>query len=306
VVGRGFHAAAIMGQLRSGLRAYALDGMTPSSVLERLSRLLRQLEPERTATLLYLVLDPHGGSFTVSSAGHPPPLIAREDGDPTFIDLPGSAPLGAIRNARYADLDHALEPGDALVLYTDGLVERAGESLDVGLGRLRAAVTGGIGELERLGDSLVAALLPSGPAEDDAALLLARALPLSESVMVRFPADIESIPLMRRMLGRWLDEAGATRAEAEDVALAASEACANAIEHAYGLAPGILEVSASKSESGEAIVEVRDYGSWRAPRGQNRGRGLLLMEGLTDSVEVTQGDDGTTVLLVRRLGQEAA
>jgi serine phosphatase RsbU (regulator of sigma subunit)/anti-sigma regulatory factor (Ser/Thr protein kinase) len=308
VVGRGFHAAAIMGQLRSGLRAYALDGISPSTVLARLSRLLRQLEPDRTATLLYLVLDPHGGSFIVSSAGHPPPLIAHEDGDPVFMELPGSAPLGATRVASYEDVERALEPGAALVLYTDGLVERAGESLDTGLERLRAAVAGSAsgGEIERLGDSLVAALLPDGPTGDDAALLLARALPLSDSVMARFPADVESIPLMRRMLGRWLQEAGATTAEAEDVALAASEACANAIEHAYGPAAGVLEVSASKSDSGEAVVEVRDYGSWRPPRGENRGRGLMLMEGLTDSVEVTQGDDGTTVQLVRRLGEEAA
>ena len=63
VVGRGFHAAAVMGQLRSGLRAYALDGIAPSDVLERLSRLLRQLDPGRTATVLYTVLDPYAGSL---------------------------------------------------------------------------------------------------------------------------------------------------------------------------------------------------------------------------------------------------
>ena len=108
------------------------------------------------------------------------------------------------------------------------------------------------------------------------------------------------------MLGRWLDEAGATRAQAEDLALAASEACANAIEHAYGPAPGLLEVSASISAAGEAVVAIRDFGNWRAPRGENRGRGLMLMEGLTDSVEVVQRDEGTTVQLSRRLGAEAA
>ena len=111
---------------------------------------------------------------------------------------------------------------------------------------------------------------------------------------------------MRRLLGRWLHEAGATQAEAEDLALAASEACANAIEHAYGLAPGLLEVSALHSPGGDAMVAVRDFGSWRPPRGANRGRGLQLMEGLTDSVEVVRGDDGTTVQLSRRLGAEAA
>ena len=179
VVGRGFHAAAIMGQLRSGLRAYALDGMPPGAVLERLSRLLRQLEPGRTATVLYLVLDPHGGSLVASSAGHPPPLLAHEDGDPEFMELPGSAPLGATRHPTYEERERSLDPGAALLLYTDGLVERPGESLDAGLERMKAIVAEGDENLEKLGDGLVDALLPEGSAEDDAALLLARALPLS-------------------------------------------------------------------------------------------------------------------------------
>jgi anti-sigma regulatory factor (Ser/Thr protein kinase) len=148
--------------------------------------------------------------------------------------------------------------------------------------------------------------VPEGPTEDDAALLLARALPLGDSLLTRLPADVESIPLMRRVLRRWLHEAGATDAQAEDVSLATSEACANAIEHAYGPAHGILEVSATMSPGGDAVVAVRDYGSWRQPRGANRGRGLPLMEELTDSVEVVRRHDGTTVQLSRRLGAEAA
>jgi anti-sigma regulatory factor (Ser/Thr protein kinase)/putative methionine-R-sulfoxide reductase with GAF domain len=305
VVGRGFYAAAVMGQLRSGLRAYALDGIAPTEVLERLSRLLRQLEPGSTATALYLVLDPYAGSLVVSSAGHPPPLVASDDG-PAFVDLPGSAPLGATRHPTYEQREHPIEPGCALVLYTDGLVERAGESLDAGLERLTMVVRDGGADLERLGDRLVDELLPEGASEDDAALLLARSLPLSDSLLTRLPADVESIPLIRRLLGRWLHEAGATQAQADDVSLATSEACANAIEHAYGPEPGILEVSASVSPGGDALVAVRDYGSWRQPRGANRGRGLLLMKGLTDSVDVVRGEDGTTVQLLRRLGAEAA
>ena len=241
-----------------------------------------------------------------SSAGHPPPLVAGDHGATAFVELPGSAPLGATRYPTYEEREHTIEPGSALVLYTDGLVERAGESLDAGLERLRMVVKRGPENLEQLGDSLVHRLLPDGPTEDDAALLLARSLPLTDSLVTRLPADVDSIPLLRRLLGRWLEEAGATQAQSEDLSLATSEACANAIEHAYGPAPGVLEVSASKSPSGEAMVAVRDYGSWRPPRGANRGRGLMLMEGLTDSVEVVRGDDGTTVQLSRRLGEEAA
>jgi anti-sigma regulatory factor (Ser/Thr protein kinase) len=306
VVGRGFHAAALMGQLRSGLRAYALDGIAPSDVLERLSRLLRQLDPGRTATVLYTVLDPYSGSLEVSSAGHPPPLVMDDEGEPTFLELPGSAPLGATRYPIYEEREHHIGSGSALVLYTDGLVERAGESLDAGLERLRGVVRTGPDDLEHLGDLLVDELLPDGPSEDDAALLLGRALPLADSLVTQLPADVDSIPLMRRLLGRWLSQAGATQADVEDLSLATSEACANAIEHAYGPAPGILELSATREASGVALVAIRDYGSWRPPRGRNRGRGLELMEGLTDSVEVVRSDDGTTVQLTRRLGSTEA
>ncbi len=306
VVGRGFHAAAIMGQLRSGLRAYALDGMAPRAVLERLSNLLRQLEPGRTATLVYIVLDPHGGGLSIAAAGHPPPLVKPIDGEPRFVELPGSVPLGATRHARYDEHELDLEPGAAIVLYTDGLVERAGESLDDGLERLVATVRQDYDQLEHLGDALVAALLPGGTGDDDAALLMARAQPLEDALVARFPAEIESIPVMRRLLTRWLDEAGATAADRDDLALASAEAAANAIEHAYGLAPGVVELRAWTAEDGRAKVAIRDFGNWRAPRGTHRGRGLPLMEGLADDVEVVRSDEGTTIELSRRLGAEVA
>jgi serine phosphatase RsbU (regulator of sigma subunit)/anti-sigma regulatory factor (Ser/Thr protein kinase) len=306
VVGHGFHAAAIMGQLRSGLRAYALDGMRPGEVLERLNRLLRQLEPGRTSTLVYLVLDAHGGLLTVASAGHPPPLVHPVGGEACYLELPSSVPLGAARHVLYDDQESELTPGSTLLLYTDGLVEQPGESLDAGLERLRTAVEAGGEDLEKLSDSIVDALLPGGTAGDDAALVAVRALPLSDELVAQFPAEVESIPVMRRLLGRWLDEAGATVAEIDDLSLACAEAAANAIEHAYGLAPGVVEVRGSTSNSGVVTLAVRDFGRWRPARGTHRGRGLLLMEGLTDDVEVTHGDEGTTVELSRRIGAEAA
>ena len=306
VVGRGFHAAAIMGQLRSGLRAYALDGMSPGEVLERLSRLLRQIEPGRTATLVYLVFDPHGGYLTVAAAGHPPPLIQPTEGEPWFLELPGSVPLGAARHVHYDEQEVDLDPGAAIVLYTDGLVERPGESLDAGLERLAATVRRDYDDLEHLGDALVDVLLPEGPGSDDAALLVARALPLEEALVARFPAEVESIPVMRRLLRRWLDEAGATRADVDDLALASAEAAANAIEHAYGLAPGVVELRAWTANKDHVKVAIRDFGNWRAPRGMHRGRGLQLMEGLTDDVEVVRSDEGTTIELSRRLRVSAA
>jgi anti-sigma regulatory factor (Ser/Thr protein kinase) len=192
------------------------------------------------------------------------------------------------------------------VLYTDGFVERRGEPLEAGLERLAATVAEGHAQLEHLGDALVDVLLPEGSGIDDAALLMARATPLADPLVARFPAEIESIPVLRRLLARWLDEAGATRADVDDLTLASAEAAANAIEHAYGLEPGVVELRARTEKGDNVTLSIRDFGSWRSPRGVHRGRGLQLMEGLTDGVEVVRSDEGTTIELSRQLGAEAA
>jgi serine phosphatase RsbU (regulator of sigma subunit)/anti-sigma regulatory factor (Ser/Thr protein kinase) len=301
VAGRGFNAAAIMGQLRSGLRAYALDEASPGDAVGRLSRLLRQLDPGRNATLLYAVLDPQEGSLEVAGAAHPPPLVVGRNGACSFVDLPGSVPLGAVANARYEDVEARLEPGSTLVLYTDGVIERPGERLDVGLDRL-ASVAGGAGtDPGRLCEAIISSLLAMGATRDDAALLTVASLELGETLRLRVAAEVESLPPLRRVLGRWLGEAGAGPAELEDISLACSEACANAIEHAYGPGPASIEVTSELSPDGEAVISVRDFGRWRPPRGEHRGRGMRLMEGLMDIVRVDPGDGGTTVTLRRRL-----
>ena len=86
-----------MGQLRSGLRACAMGGARRRAVAERLSHLLRQLEPARNATLLYLALDPQEGRIQMTSAGHPPPLVVDADGTRRYLELPTGVPLGAVR-----------------------------------------------------------------------------------------------------------------------------------------------------------------------------------------------------------------
>jgi anti-sigma regulatory factor (Ser/Thr protein kinase)/putative methionine-R-sulfoxide reductase with GAF domain len=306
VSGRGFHAAALMGQLRSGLRACAMDELSPARVAERVSRLLRQLEPSRTATLLYLVLDPAAGSITAMSAGHPPPLAIHGDGRCEYVLTATGVPLGAVRQPRYTDVEAQLEPGATLLLYTDGLVEKPGEPLDVGFVRLleaAAAVPPGATSVCQL---VVETMLPGGALRDDAALLTVRADPLTNPLQLTFPARMDAIPVLRRVLGRWLGAAGASRRDIEDISLACSEACANSIEHAYAPGPATLELSASVSADGQAEVSVRDFGRWRDARGTHRGRGTVLMRGLMDVVEIDPGDGGTTVRLVRRLERDAA
>jgi anti-sigma regulatory factor (Ser/Thr protein kinase) len=282
-----------------------MDRSSPSDVVERLSQLLRQLEPGRNATLVYLLLDPQEGTLLLAGAGHPPPLVSDGQGGCGFIEMPGSVPLGAVRFAHYEDVEARLEPGASLVLYTDGVVERHGVSLDVGLERLREAVCRTDCEPVAMCDTIIRDVLPGGATHDDAALLVGRALPLADPLELRLPADVDTIPSLRRVLGRWLREADASSSEIEEVTLACSEACANAIEHAYAPGPAALEVTASVSQAGEAVICVRDFGSWRPARGAHRGRGMVLMNGLMDSVDVDSGNGGTTVRLARRLEARA-
>jgi anti-sigma regulatory factor (Ser/Thr protein kinase) len=145
-------------------------------------------------------------------------------------------------------------------------------------------------------------LVTEGP-DDDIAFIAARVPPLDDQLSTRWDARPGSLAPIRHLLRRWLLERGATEDEAFDVIVATQEACANAIEHAYG--PGVAEFALDASyEDGQVTLTVADRGAWRAARGHNRG--LPLMRELMDTVDVTQGEQGTTVTLVRAIGSRPA
>jgi anti-sigma regulatory factor (Ser/Thr protein kinase) len=292
-----------MGQLRSGLRACAMDDPHPAKVAGRVSALLRQLDPGHNATLLYLVLDALEGRLQALSAGHPAPLRIDPDGGRSFLDLPHGVPLGAVRHPAYEAVELDVAPDTIFLMFTDGVIERPGESLDAGLARLLDAAAGATPG--SLCSQVVDTLLPRGARRDDAALLCAHVKAISDPLELALDAEIESIPVVRRLLALWLRDAGATRREIEEVALACSEACANAIEHAYGPAPAQMLVRAELLADQEAVVSVSDSGSWREPREGDQGRGTALMQGLMDAIETDRGPDGTTVRLRRQIGRDA-
>ena len=304
VVGRGFRAAALMAQLRSALRAYAFDGNEPWDLMTKLNLLLRRIDPGGSATLLYLEFDSDAGRMRLASAGHLPPLL-RRDGEATFVELPPAVPLGVIANPVYDDLVLEAHPPMELVLYTDGLMERAGEALEDGFERLRAAGSPDSSGPDELADRLVSALLPEGAANDDAAVMVLAVHPLPDELEVTMAAEPESAPLLRRILRRWLREHGASPDEVEELTLACGEACANAIEHAYPPEARSFFVGANVDD-GEIVMRIQDWGKWRPPRGAHRGKGMTLMEGLTDSVAIEGGDEGTTVTLRRRPREASA
>jgi PAS domain S-box-containing protein len=144
VAGRSIPAASAMGQLRTVTRTLALgdDGRRlPGEALTRLNRMQLATGDDELFTVVYAIVDPAERTISWAAAGHPPPLIRTRDGHATYLE--GGGGLTGIKDGDYPTQRHQLQPGDALVLYTDGLVERRGESLDAGLERLAAAVCTG-------------------------------------------------------------------------------------------------------------------------------------------------------------------
>ena len=142
-------------------------------------------------------------------------------------------------------------------------------------------------------------------ADDDVAVLGARLELLPEALQTTWPASAETLPAMRPLLRRWLARWGAAEDEIYDIIVAVQEAAANAVEHAYAPGAATYEV-AGTCEDGVVSFVVRDHGRWRSPRGTHRGRGISMMRALMETVDVTQDEDGTRVVLRRTLGRVAA
>jgi GAF domain-containing protein/anti-sigma regulatory factor (Ser/Thr protein kinase) len=302
VVSRGARAAAVMGQMRTALRAYALDGDGPGVVLDRLDRLVRGLDEREMATVAYLVVDPAEASATLSSAGHLPPLVLAPDGSTRFLDGVRSRPIGVAAARRYEECAVRLERGETLVLYTDGLVERRGDPIDDGLAELqRVAASVAGADPDALCDRLVRLAEEGAVADDVAVLVINLPAEIDERLELTLPAEPGSLSRMRRAVQDWFGRRGVDAAVGYDILVAVGEAAANAVEHAYGPSSAQFRVEAAITE-GELTVKVHDEGRWRPARGSHRGRGLSMMRQLMTDVQVDSDESGTVVTMRRKLG----
>jgi serine phosphatase RsbU (regulator of sigma subunit)/anti-sigma regulatory factor (Ser/Thr protein kinase) len=304
VAGHGLEAAAVMGQFRNALRAYALDGRGPAAAVERLNRLTRTFEQHDMATLVYGEFDAGTGNMSFVRAGHPPPLVRTPDGRVSAVDGQGSLPVGVSPSAHFEASALELKADTTLLLYTDGLVERRGETLAAGMARLERVLADAPESLEALCDHVIELAAPDPERADDIAVLALRPVEVDPaSFHTRLRAEPSELSRLRRMLMRWLRATQATAQEIYDITIACGEASANAIEHAYGARPASFEVEGIV-EGNSVVVRVRDHGSWRAPRGEHRGRGLKLIDALMEDVRIDRGQDGTEVMMRRRIGSE--
>jgi PAS domain S-box-containing protein len=177
VMGHGVDAAVEMSHYRAMLRVTAGRGDPPDLVLRRMDALLAAAGTERPATCMLAFADPGRGGCWFANAGHLPPALVSPDGRVRLVDVPPGPPLGAELGGQYEAVHVRWHPGETLLLYTDGLVERRGEDIDVSLARLAALrLPHGPGPLDALLARVVHALVPSAT-EDDVALLAARAFP---------------------------------------------------------------------------------------------------------------------------------
>jgi serine phosphatase RsbU (regulator of sigma subunit) len=176
VAGHGIEAAALMGQLRNALRSAALEGEDAGSAMASVDRLLQsqRLREDSIATALLARLNGDGRTLELASAGHPPPLIVRPDGSVGYIDHPRSVPLGVPAPVLRESGSCTLDPGSLVLLYTDGLVERRGDSISDGFARLAQVAAAAGHEPEAACDHVIRAMLgDEGPADDVALLAVA-------------------------------------------------------------------------------------------------------------------------------------
>jgi len=301
-VGHGLAAATIMGQLRSACRALLLERPSPRIALAGLDRFAAQLPGAQCTTAVCAVLNPETGELVYSSAGHPPPILLHADGTTEVLEDGRTIPVGVRPDRARPEAKMFLPARSVLLLYTDGLIERRGHSLDDGIARVCALMQQSReGDLEHLANQIMAELAPSDGYQDDVALLLHRyPVPLE----VDFPPDVGGLAGIRVTLRDWLNRAGVGSEQVHAVLVAAGEAVANAIEHGHrDASSGVVSLRATASAT-EVKLTIADSGSWKQPRPAaepHRGRGMTLMRALMQEVVINPETGGTTVHLTARI-----
>lgn len=292
VQGHDTHAAAVMGQLRIVLRAYAAEGHSPATVMARASVFLHELDTDRFATCTYAEADLTTGVVQLVRAGHVDPLVRESDGSCRRLPAEGGLPLGL--SAEFGRLEYPvstveLDPGQTLVMFTDGLVEMPGADLDEGIQLLTAMVRNGPQDLQRLADRLCEEVDERGGEDDVAVLMLRRKAAHAPQPGGRLQqhvaqSDPEALSSARHMI-RAAVRAWGAKARADEVELAADELITNALMHTDGGA--IVTIRVLTGPERRLRVDVEDRSS-ALPRRRDAGeagvsgRGLMLVDRLAD------------------------
>ncbi|MFF4712030.1 SpoIIE family protein phosphatase [Streptomyces eurythermus] len=289
VMGRGVRAAAVMGQLRTAVRAYARLDLPPHEVLQLLDGLAAEIDANQIATCVYAIHDPNEGRLVYASAGHLPILVRDENGVVSRADEPTGPPLGT-GGWMHSSGCVALGPGATAVLYTDGLVERRDADLDEGIAALEGALAGATGIPQVVCDRLVRSAGVTADHDDDVAVLVlqhpARTGPdgdLFRNAALELLGGVEAAPRARAFASGVLTS-WRFPAELHDLGvLATSELVANSLQH--GIPPMRLRL---RRTDRRLIIEVTDGDDHlprrrRAEPGDESGRGIAIVATIASS-----------------------
>ncbi|MFE0739079.1 SpoIIE family protein phosphatase [Streptomyces sp. NPDC058855] len=289
VMGRGVRAAAVMGQLRTAVRAYARLDLPPHEVLQLLDGLAAEIDASQIATCVYAVHDPNEGKLVYASAGHLPILVRDEDGTVRRAEDPTGPPLGT-GGWLHASGSIALPPGSTAVLYTDGLVERRREDIDEGVAALARALSGASGTPQVVCDRLLRSLGVTAEHDDDVAVLVVQHpsregadAELFHNAALELLGGVEAAPRARAfasgVLASWRFPV-----ELRDLGvLATSELVANSLQH--GTPPMRLRL---RRTDRRLIIEVTDGDDHlprrrRAETEDEAGRGISIIATIASS-----------------------
>jgi anti-sigma regulatory factor (Ser/Thr protein kinase) len=301
VAGHGVRAAIVMGEVREAFRAAALTPKSPSLVLERANTIVNMRADPVMVTAIFGIADPVDGTVTYASAGHPAPLLALPCGVVQLLPKDG-VPLGIVERIDATDWTFTLPPGALLTVYTDGLIEYSRDIVE-GEQRLVDEVRAGIFDPDaEPARALVKRVFAARSNTDDVATLTVAAADIASADFdFIFTALPLGVPLVRRSLDRFAQRLGLDEEHRFSLLTAVGEAMANAVEHAYVAAPGLVHVHAHVAD--EAVtVTIEDEGKWKpVQRREERGRGLPIMRALMDGVEILTHQARTEVRLTMGL-----
>ncbi|MDC0773123.1 ATP-binding SpoIIE family protein phosphatase [Streptomyces sp. HD] len=289
VMGRGVRAAAVMGQLRTAVRAYARLDLPPHEVLQLLDGLAMEIDANQIATCVYAIHDPNEGRLVYASAGHLPILVRDENGTVQRADEPTGPPLGT-GGWMHASGSIGLSPGSTAVLYTDGLVERRDEDLDEGIASLERALAGATGTPQVICDRLVRTAGVTADHDDDVAVLVlqhpARTGPDSDlfrNAALELLGGVEAAPRARAFASGVLTSWRFPTDLHDLGVLATSELVANSLQH--GTPPMRLRL---RRTDRRLIIEVTDGDDHlprrrRAEPADESGRGIAIVATIASS-----------------------
>lgn len=305
VVGHGLPAAIVMSRLRAAVTVSALTAYDPASVLGALDRYALTVAGARCATVAYAAIDTSVEPARISylCAGHPYPLLVLPEQGPVYLEEGRRSPVAtSASDGAPVTATADLPPGSLVLLYTDGLIERAGETLDSGFDRLKAAAAECADlPVESVCAELLHRMTPPGGYRDDVVVLAVRPRHAgSRSFATVVPAMAKYVPAVRARLRDWLATTGLHRQD--EILLAVGEAVTNAIEHGSGCEARKTVAIEAFLRRDAVSISVSDSGRWvgdssASRRSRRRGRGLTLISGLADQVETVRTTGGTRVTL---------